>query len=335
MKQLAVILVSFLILVRVYADIAPNPIIIKGIFTPDSCSIRMTREYVSADLYNDSARVECIFELLNTGDSITIQTGFPVMNFQYWSTGEYSEDDKAHFRIFVDGRMLTENEIGVPAEMDSIYRAYMDIYHYEREYRRKTDSIYSANMVTVKRNGNLNYPSDRSYQMTSSAMRMLYEWRETKPFFSSDLWKQFDRQMSKGNFPWYVWNIHFGKNEKKQVKVVYSLPSGQGYGANYRYFKYILETGSGWYGTIGEAKIELKFHDIEFETLEEILPSGYLADRESKTIEWAFCNFEPAKDDDIYVRYYNIKERKIWKRYQRKRKRAIIFRQLNPVNWFG
>ncbi|WP_148038950.1 hypothetical protein [Proteiniphilum sp. X52] len=328
------ILTAFLLFTRVNADIAPNPIVVKGIYTNDSCKIQMTEEYVYADLFNDSAKVSCTFELLNHGESITIQVGFPVMNFQYWSMGDYSDDDKSHFRIFVDNKMLTEEDIGVPSELDSIYNAYMYIYHIEKEYQRKMDSIYSANNVTIEENVFFQYSSNPSYQAARAALEDLFKWRETKPHFGSDLWQPFGKQMEKGNFPWYVWNVHFYKNERKQIKVEYSLPSGQGYGADYRYFKYILETGSGWYGLIEKADIELKLHDIKLETLEEISPFGYQMAENDKIIKWSFTNFEPSQQDDIYVKYYNKKERKDWQRYKRKRKRAIFLRKVNPVNWF-
>ncbi|NMC58291.1 MAG: hypothetical protein GYA51_02685 [Candidatus Methanofastidiosa archaeon] len=334
MKRLTIILVGILIIGKVYADIAPNPIVIKGIYTIDSCKIQMTQEYVYADLYNDSAIVECTFELLNLGDSTTIQIGFPEMNFQYWSMGGYAENDKANFKIHVNGRVLTAKEIVVPAAFDSIYNTFMYVYYIEKEYRRKTDSIYIANNVIIKKNGTYKYQSTESYQIVRAAMDDLYKWRQTKPHLGSDLWREFDTQMKKGNFPWYVWNVHFDKNEKKTIKIVYSLPSGQGYGANYRYFKYILETGSGWYGLIEQADIELKLHDIEMETLEEISPKGHQIDIVEKLIKWNFTSIEPTKDDDIYVRYYNPSERRSWEKYQKNRKRAMKFRFLNPLNWF-
>jgi len=327
-------LIGFLLIVKVFADIAPNPIVIKGIYTIDSCKIQMTQEFVYADLYNDSAKVECTFEMQNLADSTTIQIGFPEMNFQYWSKGEYAENDKANFRIYVNDRVLTEKEIGVPAELDSVYNTYMYVYYLEKEYRRKTDSIYMANNVIVKENGTYKYQSTESYQTVRSAMDNLYEWRETKPHLGSDLWREFDTQMKKGNFPWYVWNVHFDKNEKKTIKIVYSLPSGQGYGSDYRYFKYILETGSGWHGLIEKADIELKLHDIKIETIEEISPSGHQINTADKIIKWNLKDIEPTKEDDIYVQYYNPAERRNWENYQKKRKRAMRFRFLNPVNWF-
>ena len=229
---------------------------------------------------------------------------------------------------------MTEKQIGVPAELDSIYNTYMYVYYIEKEYRRKTDSIYKANNIILKENGTYKYKSTESYQIVRAAMDDLYKWRETKPYLGSDLWREFDTQMKKGNFPWYVWDVHFDKHEKKTIKIVYSLPSGQGYGADYRYFKYILETGSGWHGLIEQADIELKLHDIQMETIEEISPKGHQIDIADKIIKWNFKDIEPTKDDDIYVQYYNPAERRNWKREQRKRKRAIFFRKINPINWF-
>ncbi len=230
--------------------------------------------------------------------------------------------------------VLTENEIAVPTELDSIYNTYMYVYFIEKEYRRKTDSICAANNVIVKKNGTFKYPSTQAYQATRIAIDNLYQWRKSKPYLGSEIWNEFDKQKKKGNYPWYLWNVHFDKNDKKTIKVVYSLPSGQGYGADYRYFKYILETGSGWHGLIEQADIKLKLHDIKAETIEEISPKGYQIDTTERIIRWNFTNLEPTKEDDIYIRYYNPSERKNWERYKKKRKRAMKFRFINPINWF-
>src|SRR5690606_29641525 len=135
-----------------FADIAPNPIVVKGIYTVDSCKIQMVREYVFADLYNDSARVECTFELLNFGDSITIQVGFPEMNFQYWSfMRTYEPNDKTVFEISVNDKILTENEIEVPKEMKGVYDKHMYIYNIEKIHGQKYDSINNANLSFEER----------------------------------------------------------------------------------------------------------------------------------------------------------------------------------------
>lgn len=334
-KYVAAILLEFLIMGPAFADIAPNPIVIKSIYTIDSCKIQMVSEKIYADLYNDSARVECTFELLNFGDSTTIQIGFPEMNFQYWSLGQYNEDDKKNFKIAVNNRILTESEISVPKELESVYNSYMYVFFIDKEYKRKADSIYHANNVEViKEHVKYKYPSVQSQQETERAFHQLNQWRKSKPQFGSNLWGQFDDQMKKGNFPWYVWHVHFDRNERKTIKVVYSLPSGVGYSSDYRYFKYILATGSGWYKEIENAAIELQLHNINPETVEEITPVGYNIDKTNKSIEWNLTNIEPTSKDDIYVKYFNPMERRNWEKSKKKRKRAIILRHIIPLYWF-
>jgi len=324
MKKIVTTLLNIVFFCNIaLADVAPNPIVVKSVFTADSCKIRMLSEIVIADLFRDSAKVECIFELVNYGDGTTIEIGFPEMNFQYWSIGEYSENDKKNFKIYVDDYLLTDKDIGVPKELEGIYQKYMYVYHIEREYRAKIDSIYKANNVKIRKNGTYIYQSREALNNTDKALKSLFEWRETKPYIGSELWKEFDTQMKKGNYPWYVWKVHFEKGERKIVKVTYNLPSGKGYGANYRYFKYLLNTGAGWYSDIEKADVILKLHDIKMKNIEEITPNDYILDVKEKTITWNFRNLEPTKDDDIYVRYFDSSERKKFNKYQAKRHKLI------------
>jgi len=96
MKKIVITLLTTIYLCNTaFADIAPNPIVVKSVFTTDSCKIRMLSEIVIANLYRDSAKVECVFELVNYGGSITIEIGFPEMNFQYWSIVHVLDD---HYR---------------------------------------------------------------------------------------------------------------------------------------------------------------------------------------------------------------------------------------------
>jgi len=320
-------IVSFNLLL---ADIAPNPIAINGIYTVDDCKIQMTSEYVFANLYNDSAKVECTFELKNFSDATQIQIGFPVMNFEYWSIDEYNPADKASFKIYIDGRLLTDNDIKVPNEMDGNYKKYMSAYFFDKVYQRKRDSIYDVNGVKERRNRTI-YPAG-VFERTKQAMKELHDWRQSKPKIDSELWKEFGEQKEKGNFPWYVWDVEFNQQENRQVKVVYSLPSGLGYGSNFRYFKYILETGSGWYKTIEKAVIKLKFHNIKLKNIEETFPNNYIVDARKRTIQWTFIDLEPTAKDDIYVRYFNARERRQWERYRRKKTRNQRAKNLNPRN---
>lgn len=313
-----------------FADIAPSPIIVKGIFTNTECKVQLKSEVVNVEMYNDSAQIECIFNLINHGDSVTLDVGFPEMNFQYWGMGDYSEDDKKKFQILVDGTCLSEDYIRVPEELDSIYRIYMLVYEIEKEYDRKTDSIYIANRVVFKSNGTYEYSSNASYNLTLKALNELSEWRKQKPYIDSSLSLRFRALMEKGKFPWYLWKVSFKKNEAKTIKVTYSLPSGMGYGADFRYFNYLLNTGKGWFKEIEKAEIMAKLHDIEMANIEEIKPSNFEIDNNDKEINWIFESFEPTEEHDIYVKYYNNKERSDWNKYKLKRKRALFFSKINP-----
>lgn len=320
MKQIFCLILLILSCAPAIADIAPNPIVVNSIYTIADCKIQMTSEYVFADIYNDSAKVECTFNLENFGDATEIQIGFPEMNFQYWSMGEYTPTDRGNFSIYVDERLLTEKDIQVPAEMDSVYRKYMAVYHFDNEYQRKRDSIYAANGIKEKGNRTI-YPPG-TYQKTQKALQDLFEWRESKPSLGSKLWIEFKEQQEKGNFPWYVWNVKFDRQAKRQIKIVYTLPSGLGYGGDFRYFNYILRTGSGWYKSIGKASIKIQLHDIDIETIEQVAPSIFSIDSTQKTIQWTFTDLEPTAQDDIYLRYYNKAERRKWDSAKRRRKRG-------------
>lgn len=309
MKLLSLLLTFTLLLIsQVRADVAPNPIIAKGVRTTDSCSIQMISEYVYADLYQNYAKVECTFELLNFGDSVTIQVGFPEMHFQYFWVDNYDENHMKNYTIVVDGKTLTDKDIRMSKEFDSAYTAHRNMEIISKEYRQKKLDLY-----------------------TSAALDSLNKCRKSAYRNASELSRKIDKYIEAGNFPWYVWDMHFDKNEKKQIKVVYSLPAGKGVFTDsrqrrnkYNYFKYILETGSGWYGPIGQANIELKLHNIGLKTIEEISPAGYQLNGKTKRIKWGFTNLEPTKEDDISVRYFNRSDRRKIEKYYKKRKDANI-----------
>ena len=43
----------------------------------------MELEIVKADLFSNYAIIDCTFEMVNYGKNISIEVGFPVMDFQY------------------------------------------------------------------------------------------------------------------------------------------------------------------------------------------------------------------------------------------------------------
>lgn len=294
-----------------WADIAPNPIKGNAIYTADSCKIRMVSETVIGDLYNDSSIVECNFEMLNYGDSITIEIGFPVMNFQYWSSGEYEIDDKNYFKVYVDNVILTKTQIEVPHEMKDIYNEYLAVFNKRKIYEFQYDSICKANQIKFNKKGE---PILNNYNDPNNIKDLaIYSFMKENNYGYFDISKntraQFESHMEKGNFPWYTWKVHFESNETKHIKVIYNLPAGFENGYHDKYFNYVLRTGAGWYRDIEKADVILNLHGIKTRNIKQVRPIGSIIDNTKKTITWNFRNLEPTANDDIYVIYSNPRKK--------------------------
>ena len=299
-------------------DIAPNPMEAKGIYPSKPCEIRMESEIVKADLFSDYATIDCTFEMVNYGKETSIEVGFPVMDFQYWSTSGYTESDKKNFKISVDDNILDEQEIKVPIEIDSLYKEYMKVYAVEKELIRKSDSVYASFNVIQNKNGTLKFPKGCDTKEVHNQIMSLYNWRSKQPIMSGKLMSVFNQKIREGKYPWYIWNVKFKEKEHKTIKVSYKLPSGLAYAGKFRYFKYILNTGSGWYKDIGKAEIILQLNNIDLDKIEKISPKDYSIDKKNKIVKWNFTNLEPTELDDIYLQYYKSKERKKYtKRYEK------------------
>lgn len=297
------ILILFFLLLTAFSvvDIAPNPISANGIYTVKDCKIRMESEIVEVDLFPKKSKVNCKFEMLNYGDATTLEIGFPVMDFDYWDFGGYSQVDKANFKIQVDDKILSKKDIQVPKELDSVYQEFMHIYKLQKEYKLKIDSTYKSYNVRYKKNGTLIFPKkikEEEMEKTIDSINSFY-WDKTS--ISVDLITKFHNLTENGKFPWYVWKVSFNKNERKIIKVSYELPSGLAYKNEFRYFKYILNTGSGWYQDIGKADIILNLKGINFNEIEELKPNNYRMNKKKNSILWHFENIEPTEKDNIYL----------------------------------
>jgi hypothetical protein len=321
MRKVATILLLLFVTNNGWTDIAPNPIILKSIMTNTDCDIRMDTEIVDIDLYADSSFVSCTFNMINQGDSLTLPIGFPVMNFFHWSMGLYGKNDKDKFEIYVDGLKLDENDIEVPDRMKSTYNKYLRVMQVEEEYSKKTDSLKTKFGVIERRNKTI-YPMG-NYSAYDKAYSKIFQWRQTQPYLDSELFNEFDSLMNNENYAWYIWKVRFQKGESKTIKVNYMVPSGIGYGGEYRFTKYLLSTGSGWKGKIRRAEINVKLQNVKSKTLETISPLSYKFDKKAKTISWTFSDIEPTTDDDICVKYFNRRERKRWENFTRKRTKQL------------
>lgn len=304
-------------------DIAPNPISANGILTKTDTKIRMESEKVWVELYKEYSIVECAFEMVNYGQKTDLEVGFPVMDFHHWSLGTYRQDDKSNFKIEVDDFELKESDIQVPEELDSIYKVFKKKWMMSNEYDRKMDSLYKSNNIKERKNGTLIYPKEIDYEEVNKTRDSLYDFYSSSFSISLDLFTKFEELTKEKKYPWYVWNMTFEKNEKRTIKVKYRLPSGIAYRNKYRYFKYILHSGAGWFENIGKVEITLHLNDLDLNDRQEISPKGYTIDKSKKTIKWTFKNLEPTEKDDIYFQYATSKDKRIYEKATRKRKRQM------------
>ncbi len=124
--------------------------------------------------------------------------------------------------------------------------------------------------------------------------------REMQPFAASEL-----SYPERDEIPWAVFDVTFPPNQDIIIEVVYHV-DGFGY-YPYEAFKYVLETGAGWNGTIGSAEIIVR---LPYEVSEQNLdltgqaghggstPGGVMSGNE---IRWKFRDLEPTYSDNIQI----------------------------------
>lgn len=98
---------------------------------------------------------------------------------------------------------------------------------------------------------------------------------------------------------WAAFDVTFPKGRDSKIEVSYILQS-TGY-MPYGAFKYILETGAGWDGPIGEGEITVK---LPYPATEENVvlhesAAGGTIDNDVAT--WRFTNLEPTRDNNFHV----------------------------------
>lgn len=122
--------------------------------------------------------------------------------------------------------------------------------------------------------------------------------REIQPFLDSQSSFQ-----ERDAVPWAVFDVTFPPNEDVIIEVVYDV---EGYGYYpYEVFKYVLETGAGWNGTIGSADIILRLpyeaskQNVWVEGVEgygEPTQGGQFSGNE---VRWHFENLEPGFENNL------------------------------------
>ena len=124
--------------------------------------------------------------------------------------------------------------------------------------------------------------------------------RENQPFVNNE--SSFEER---DEVPWAVFDVTFPPNQDVIIEVTYDV-NGFGY-YPYQAFKYILETGAGWNGTIGKADVIVRMpYEISEQNLDltgqaghgESTPGGV---RSGNEIHWTFEDFEPTTSDNIEI----------------------------------
>jgi hypothetical protein len=108
---------------------------------------------------------------------------------------------------------------------------------------------------------------------------------------------------------WYGWTMVVGPGQTRVLSVEYdcdtrtSAPQGESgeADADAREFAYRLDTGAGWAGPIGIARIIVRLNDESARRIESLEPANPF--RAGDTIVWQFSQFEPTQRHNIRVRF--------------------------------
>ena len=124
--------------------------------------------------------------------------------------------------------------------------------------------------------------------------------REIQPFTSSEY-----SFPERDEIPWAVFDVTFPPNQDVILEVVYNV-GGFGY-YPYDAFKYILETGAGWNGTIGKAEVIVRLpYEVSEQNLDLTGQAGHGESsmggvRSGNEIRWTFEDLEPTYLDNIQI----------------------------------
>ena len=122
--------------------------------------------------------------------------------------------------------------------------------------------------------------------------------REIQPFLNST-----SSYQERDEIPWSVFEVTFPPDQDVIIEVVYDV-EGFGY-YPYEVFKYVLETGAGWNGTIGSAEVILRLpyeaneQNVWIEGVDgygDATPGGVFSGKE---IRWKFEDLEPTFENNL------------------------------------
>jgi hypothetical protein len=124
------------------------------------------------------------------------------------------------------------------------------------------------------------------------------------------------RRYIKKDVPWAEFNIDFPVGKDVNIEIAYTL-KGSGY-APFTSFYYILETGAGWFGTIGSADVILHLPYPASEQNVILTQIGWSDTTlggvfSGNEVRWHFDDFEPGVDGPVQNMKFSLVAPAAWK----------------------
>ena len=104
---------------------------------------------------------------------------------------------------------------------------------------------------------------------------------------------------------WKVFDIPFGADQKRTVRVTYSVEPARVTDSEHGplcAYSYTLRTGATWKGKIAKATIRVKLDGVAPQRLVRVLPSGCQRTNGGSTLTWTMKDFKPTEDIQITYR---------------------------------
>ena len=123
--------------------------------------------------------------------------------------------------------------------------------------------------------------------------------QEIQPFLATELGRSSERD----EIPWAVFDVTFPPNQDVMIEVTYDV-EGFGY-YPYEVFKYVLETGAGWNGTIGSADVILRLpyeasdKNVWVEGVEGYGPATQGGVFSGNEVRWHYDDLEPNSESNM------------------------------------